>query len=223
MTGAHLALVRRAAGVAIFSALFLAPCGAQELKPIVLPKPQIQGGKPLMEALNLRQSAREFSSEKLPLQTLSNLLWAAFGTNRATGPLGRPGRTAPSAVNAQEIDIYVALPEGLFVYDEASSQLKPGLAGDFRAQAGRGEAQAAAKLIYVSDYSKLRMTQGEMLWGFTNADAGFIGQNVYLFCASAGLAAHFQTPDREALGKAMSLKPTQHALYVQTVGYPAKK
>jgi hypothetical protein len=81
--------VRRAAGVAILLALLVAPCRAQELKPIVRPKPQTQGGKPLMEALNLRQTAREFSPEKLPLQRLSNLLWAAFGVNRATGPLGR--------------------------------------------------------------------------------------------------------------------------------------
>ncbi|MGD0499624.1 MAG: SagB/ThcOx family dehydrogenase [Bryobacteraceae bacterium] len=215
-------LVRRAAGVLILLALSGSPCRAQELKPIALPKPQTTGGKPLMEALNLRQTTREFSSEKLSPQTLSNLLWAAFGVNRAQGPMGRPGRTAPSAVNAQEIDIYVALPEGLYVYDGAA-QLKPALAGDFRAQAGRGEAQAAAKLIYVSDYSKLSMAQGEMLTSFTNADVGFIGQNVYLFCASEGLAAHFQTPDREALGKALHLKPQQHALYVQTVGYPVKR
>ena len=143
--------------------------------------------------------------------------------NRAQGPVGRPGRTAPSAVNAQEIEIYVAIPEGLFVYDASANQLKPALPGDFRAQAGRGEAQAAAKLIYVSDFNKLSMAQGEMLLSFTYADVGFIAQNVYLYCASEGLAAHFQTPDRDALSKAMNLKPSQHALYVQTVGYPVKK
>jgi SagB-type dehydrogenase family enzyme len=215
--------VRRAAGVLLLFALFGLPCRGQELKPIALPKPQMTGGKPLMEALSLRQTAREFGSEKLSPQMLSNLLWAAFGVNRAQGPLGRPGRTAPSAVNAQEIDIYVALPEGLYVYDGVAQQLKPALAGDFRAQAGRGEPQAAAKLIYVSDYSKLSMAQGEMLAAFTNADVGFIAQNVYLFCASEGLAAHFQTPDRDALTKALSLKPQQHALYVQTVGYPVTR
>ena len=223
MSGKHAVLVRRSAGILILLWLFAGHCRAQDLKPIALPKPVTQGGKPLMDALGARQTAREFSSEKLPLQTLSNLLWAAFGINRAQGPVGRPGRTAPSAVNAQEIDLYVAIPEGLFIYDAPGNQLKPAQAGDFRSQAGRGEGQAAAKLIYVSDYSKLSMAQGEMLIGFTHADVGFIGQNVYLFCASEGLASHFQTPDREALGKAMNLKPAQHVLYVQTVGYPVKR
>ncbi len=214
--------LRRVAVVSILFALLGEPCRAQELKPIALPKPQTQGGKPLMDVLNARQTARSFGPEKLSQQTLSNLLWAAFGVNRAQGPLGRPGRTAPSAVNAQEIDLYVALPEGLYIYDGPGNQLKPALAGDFRTQAGRGEPQAALKLIYVSDYSKLSMAQGEMLAAFTNADVGFIAQNVYLFCASEGLASHFQTPDRESLGKALQLKPQQHALFVQTVGYPAR-
>ncbi len=203
-----------------------ARASAPELQPITLPKPETDGGKPLMQALRLRRTTREIAPDKLPWQTVSNLLWAAFGVNRPEGPMGRPGRTAPSAMNLQEIEIYLALPEGVYRYAALTHRLDPVLASDIRAQAGRRPAVAAAPLtlIYVSDTGKFaKVQQPELQIAFTNADVGFIGQNVYLFCASEGLAAWFHTPDREALAKTLRLAPEQRVLYAQTVGYPAKK
>lgn len=195
-------------------------------EPIQLPKPQTEGGKPLMQAIMQRRTTREIAPEKLPLQTLSNLLWAAFGVNRTEGPMGRPGRTAPSAMNMQEIEIYVALAEGVYRYEAVPHRLVPVMAEDIRAKAGRrpAVAQAPVTLIYVTDLGKFaKVQQSELQISFTSADVGFIGQNVYLFCASEGLAAWFHTPDREALGKALGLTGQQRVLYAQTVGYPAKK
>lgn len=199
---------------------------APELEPVTLPKPQTDGGRPLMQTLRERKTTRDIAPDKLPFETLSNLLWAAFGINRTEGPMGRPGRTAPSAMNLQEIELYVLTAEGVYRYEAVPHRLSPVLAGDLRAQAGRrpGVAQAPVTLVYVTDLSKFAKVQDrELQIGFTSADVGFIGQNVYLFCASEGLAAWFHTPDREALGKALRLGAEQRVLYAQTVGYPAKK
>ena len=154
---------------------------AQEQKPVVLPKPQTDGGKPLMQVLKERKSGRDFSPEKLPPQMLSNLLWAAWGVNR---PDGR--RTAPSASNRQEIDIYVATAEGLYLYNAKDHQLEPVLKEDIRAATGRQPfvGQAPLNLIYVADQAKMGRADDAMAY----ADTGFISQNVYLFCASEGLA-----------------------------------
>jgi len=226
---------------------------AQDLKPIELPKPQIAGGMPLMQAFSARKTTREFGAEKLPLQTLSNLLWAAFGVNRAemAGRTPKPGRTAPSAMNLQEIDLYVAFPEGVYIYKAAPHRLVPVVAKDVRAMTNRNAAAGTAPLcfIFVEDQDKRpappaktpaagappaanppagappagppqaappRATSGEV-------DAGFIGQNIYLFCASEGLNAWFYGTDREGLAKALKLRPGQRALYSQAVGYPKKK
>jgi len=193
---------------------------AQELKSVALPKPRTEGGKPLMEALKARQSTRAFGSEKLSPQMLSDLLWAAFGVNR---PGGR--RTAPSAHNWQEIDIYVALSEGTYVYNAIANTLEPVAAGDLRAATG-GQGfvkDAAANLVYVSDFSRMSgIAENEKLF-WTGADAGFIGQNVYLFCASSGLVTVIRgTVDQPLLAKAFKLRPAQHILLAQSVGYPAK-
>jgi len=199
---------------------------AEQLAPIALPKPQTEGGKPLMQAIMQRRTTREIAPDKLPLQTVSNLLWAAFGVNRTEGPMGRPGRTAPSAMNLQEIEIYVALPEGVYRYEAVPHRLAPVMAEDIRPKVGRRPAvgQAPMSLIYVTDMSKFaKVQQPEMQIGFTNADVGFIAQNVYLYCASEGLASWFHTPDREALGKLLGLSGQQRVLYAHTVGYPAKK
>ena len=207
---------------AIFLASFLDPAmtPAQELNPIQLPAPQTDGGRPLMQALKARQSAREFSQEKLPMQVLSDLLWAAWGVNR---PDGR--RTAPSASNRQEIDIYLAMANGLYIYEAQPHRLKPVLAADVRAKTGTQPfvAEAALDLIYVADYSKMATAKPEDRPIWAAADTGFIGQNVYLFCASEGLVSVFRAMvDREALGKAMNLRPDQHITFSQTVGYPRK-
>jgi len=203
--------------------LFLCPTFTlgQELKPLLLPAPQTEGGKPLMQALKDRHSTREFSSEKLPPQMLSNLLWAAFGINRPdTGK-----RTAPSAMNWQEIDVYVATAEGLYVYDAKGNKLDPILAADVRAAAGTQPfvKDAPLNLVYVADFAKTGKSSAEDRNFYTAADVGFIAQNVYLFCASEGLAVVVRgSVDRVALAKLMKLRPDQKILLAQTVGYPKK-
>ncbi len=194
---------------------------AEELKLIQLPKPQLDGGKPLMQVLKDRKSSREFSSEKLPLQVLSNLLWAASGVNRPES--GR--RTAPTASNWQEIDIYLAMAEGLYLYDAKSHLLKPVLAEDIRALAGRQPfvKDAPLNLIYVADFSRIGRGTNEEKEFFSAADTGFIAQNVYLFCASEGLATVIRANiDKPALAKTMKLGTDQKITLSQTVGYPKK-
>jgi SagB-type dehydrogenase family enzyme len=194
---------------------------AQELRPIELPKPQTDGGRPLMQALRDRHSTREFKSDKLPLPVLSNLLWAAFGVNRADS--GK--RTAPSAMDWQEIDIYVALAEGLYVYDAKAHRLNPVVAEDVRAATGKQDfvKEAPVNLVYVADLAKTGGTSLEDKIFYTAADAGFIGQNVYLFCASEGLGVVVRgMVDRPALAKLMKLRPDQRILVAQTVGYPKR-
>lgn len=193
---------------------------SQELKPIKLPEVQKDGGKSLMQALSLRKTAREFSNEKLPLQVLSNLLWAAWGINRPeTG-----GRTAPSAVNWQEIELYVAMQEGLFVYDAKANVLNPVLAKDIRAATGRQDfvKDVPVNLIYVADFSKITASDQDKVF-YSAADTGFISQNVYLFCASEGLATVVRNlVDKPALAKTMNLKDQQKVILTQSIGYPKK-
>lgn len=188
---------------------------------IVLPAPQTTGGKPLMQALNLRQSMRNFNEKQLPLQVLSNLLWAANGINRPD--LGK--RTAPTAMNSQEIDVYVAIESGLYFYDAKVNQLKCIVAKDLRAATGGQPfvAKAPVNLIFVADLLKFKRGDDKMKEFFSATDTGYISQNVYLFCASEGLATVVRGGlDRDALGKAMNLKPEQKIQLVQTVGYPAE-
>lgn len=194
---------------------------AEEIKTIQLPKPQVDGGKPLMQVLKDRKSSREFSSEKLPLQVLSNLLWAASGVNRPDS--GK--RTAPSARNWQEIDIYVAASEGLYLFDAKAHLLKPILTEDIRALTGPQSfvKDAALNLIYVADFSRIIGASNEEKEFYSAADTGFIAQNVYLFCASEGLTTVVRAMiDRPALGKRMKLRPEQKITLSQSVGYPKK-
>ena len=190
-----------------------------EPSPIQLPSPKMEGGKPLMQALKDRMTIRTFSEEKLPMQTLSNLLWAAFGINR---PDGR--RTAPSARNWQEIDIYVATPDGLFLWDPQKNLLNPILTKDIRAMTGTQPyvKEAAVDFVYVADYSRATGEGADKdVW--VGADTGFIGENVYLYCASEGLATVVRASiDRETLSKEMKLKPEQKIMFAQSVGYPKK-
>ena len=194
---------------------------AQELEPIQLLQPQMDGGKPLMQVLKDRSSSREFSTEKLPPQVLSNMLWAAFGVNRADS--GK--RTAPSASNRQEIDIYVATADGLYLYDAKAHTLKPVLAEDIRAATGRQPfvQEAPVNLIYVADFSKMGEMTAEDKVFYSAANTGFISQNVYLYCASEGLATVVRgLIDRPALAKVMRLRPDQRVVLAQSVGYPEK-
>jgi SagB-type dehydrogenase family enzyme len=193
----------------------------QELKTLILPAPQTDGGMPLMQVLKERHSTREFGSDKLPPQVLSNLLWAAFGINRPDS--GK--RTAPSAMNWQEIDIYVATADGLYVYDAKGNKLKPVLAEDVRSSAGMQPfvKDAPVNLIYVADLAKTGHASEEDKTFYTAADVGFIAQNVYLFCASEGLAVVVRgSVDRTMAAKVFKLRPDQKILLAQTVGYPKK-
>ncbi len=207
-----------------------------ELQPIVLRKPEKEGGKSVLAALWQRRTTRDIKEDKLPPQILSNLLWAAFGVNREAGPFGQPGRTAASASNSQEIDLYVALPEGIYLYEAAAHRLAPVVAGDLRAKAGgrgrrvSGAAKAPVSIIFVADvarYAQARLQEPglkdpEIQKSYYNVAAGLIAGNVYLFAASQGLAAWFHNCNKPELTAALKLRPEQRVLFAQTVGYPAK-
>ena len=215
----HLSLSVRFLVIAMFLCASFAL--GQELKPLILPAPQTDGGKPLMQVLRDRHTTREFSSDKLPTQVLSNLLWAAFGINRP----GEGKRTAPSAINWQETDVYVAMADGLYIYDAKGNKLDPVLAGDVRDMTGMQPfvKDAPVNLIYVADLAKAGKVSAEYRDLFTAAGTGFIAENVYLFCASEGLAVVVRgMVDREALAKVMKLRPDQRITLAQTVGYPKK-
>lgn len=194
---------------------------SEGLKAIQLLKPQLDRGRPLMQALKDRISSRSFSSEKLPLQVLSNLLWAAYGVNRP----GTGKRTAPSAMNRQEIDIYVATADGLYLYNAKDHILRPVIEEDIRAITGRQGyvKEAPLNLIYVADFSRMGEATREEKEFYSAADTGFIGQNVYLFCASEDLATVVRgLIDRKALARAMKLRPDQRIILAQSIGNPKR-
>lgn len=186
---------------------------------INLPPPQLNSGKSLMQALKERRSERSFAAKKLPVNVLSNMLWAACGINRPeAGKL-----TAPSAMNRQEIDVYVALPEGLYLYEANGHRLKPVISRDIRALTGKQSfvAQAPVTLIYVADFKKMGNMKDEEKSFYAATDTGFVSQNVYLFCASEGLGSVVRgSMDKDALAKAMKLSDDQKIILAQTVGYP---
>ncbi|MGO8700920.1 MAG: SagB/ThcOx family dehydrogenase [Limisphaerales bacterium] len=191
---------------------------AQDLQPVSLPPPQTAGGKPLMQALKERQTVREFSPANLPPQVLSDLLWAGDGINRPA----ISHRTAPSAMNSQEIDIYVATTEGIYVYDAKGHRLEPVASGDIRARTGSQDfvKVAPVALVLVADLARQTKAKPEDKQGYAAFDAGCITQNIYLFCASAGLATVVHETDRTGLREALHLKPDQKIIIAQSVGYP---
>jgi SagB-type dehydrogenase family enzyme len=194
------------------------PALAGTLDSITLPKPNTEGGKPLMQALNARKSGREFGAEKLPVQVLSNLLWAAFGVNRPDGH-----RTAPSASNRQTIEVYAVLPDGVYLYDAKAHRLDPVISGDLRAATGTQAfvAEAPLNLVYVSDYSKMPKASDTDKIFYSGAETGFISQNVYLYCASEGLTTVVRASvNRDALAQALKLPPDKKITLAQSVGYP---
>jgi len=195
---------------------------ADEVKPVKLPDPRTDGGKALMQALKERKSAREFSPKELPMDVMSDMLWAADGINRPDS--GR--RTAPSASNVQEIDIYVAKADGLYLYDAAANTLTQVLPDDIRALTGTQAfvKNAPVNLIYVADLSKMSKMSDEDKTFYSAADTGFISENVYLYCASAGLNTVVRALiDKAALAKAMKLRQDQKIILAQTVGYPKEQ
>lgn len=187
---------------------------------IELPVPDQRGGMPLMRALAARHSSRKFASDALPLPMLSSLLWAAFGLNRPGG------RTAPSAIDCQEVDVYVALPAGAYLYDAKSHSLKLVAASDLRRITGYQDFvdEAPLDLVYVADHRRMRMIPVALRESYASVSAGAIAQNVYLFAASSGLATVIRAwIDREAVADALGLDHDQQVLLSQTVGYPKGK
>jgi SagB-type dehydrogenase family enzyme len=209
--------------ILVLSVLLICPMSvsAEDLKMIQLLKPQIEGGRPLMQVLNDRKSTRDFSKEVLTIRVLSDMLWAAFGVNRPeTGQ-----RTAPSASNRQEIEIYVSTAEGLYLYDAKDHALQPVLAGDLRSKTGVQPfvGSAPVNLVYVADFSRMTDATDEDKVFYSAADTGFISQNVYLYCASEGLATVVRgLVNRPALARAMKLRSEQKIMLAQSVGYPKK-
>lgn len=205
--------------------VFAAEDGVTHASPalINLPKPQTDGGKPLMQALRERRTTRDFSDRKLPLQVLSDLLWSAFGVNRPDS--GR--RTAPSAYNQQEIDIYMVLPEGIYLYEPKTHGIKPVANEDFRALTGSQDfvAVAPVNFVYVADYSRMGRIKTDTDKDLYSAiDTGLIVQNVYLYCASEGLATVTHVAGQgKTLRKAMKLRPDQKIILAQTIGYEKAK
>lgn len=195
------------------------PPSGTPLEARALLPPQRAGGLPLMEALARRQSSREFASTPLDEQTLSDLLWSAAGVNRPA--LG--GRTAPSAMNAQEVLLYAAMPQGLYLYEPVAHALHLAVSSDVRRVTGYQDFvdDAALDLVYVADHGRMGMVPAAQRTAYACAAAGAMAQNVYLLCASSGLATVVRAWfDRDALAKAMGLGNDQQLLLAQTVGRP---
>jgi nitroreductase len=197
----------------------LPPAGGESLAltTMRLLSPSLSGGMPLISALASRQSRREFAPDALPGQTLSDLLWAAAGINRHE--LG--GRTAPSAMNAQEVLLYVAMPQGLFLYEPTRHELQMTVASDVRRVTGNQDFvdSAPLDLVFVADHSRMKLVPAAQRQGYAFATAGAMAQNVYLYGASQDLAVVIRAWfDRDALSKAMGLKADHQLLLSQTVG-----
>jgi SagB-type dehydrogenase family enzyme len=190
---------------------------AQEIKE--LPEPKKRGGMRLMKALNQRQSSREFVDKQMSDQMLSNLLWAAFGINRPES--GK--RTAPSSHNVQDIQIYLTTSEGAFLYLPEKNALKEIVSEDVRSKTGKQDfvANASVNLVYVSDFSEYSEGSKQQHMVTAGTHCGFIGQNVYLFCASEDLNVVFRGwIDKKLIKKTLNLKEDQHVMYSQSVGFP---
>ncbi|HTY21497.1 MAG TPA: SagB/ThcOx family dehydrogenase [Desulfomonilaceae bacterium] len=218
----HRILIATAASIAFVTVFVLSAFG-QELKPVQLPEPKLDPSKSLVQALKDRKTSREYSGDKLPEQTLSNLLWAAWGINRADS--GK--RTAPSAVNWQETDVYVSTTQGMYLYDPKGNALIPVVPGDLRpltyTQVDRFK-DAPLNLVYVADFQKMGDADEARKVMLASMDTGFIAENVYLYCASENLPTCFRVSiDKEKLGQALKLRPTQRIMGAQSVGLPKGK
>ena len=192
------------------------------MKDILLPEPQKEGGMSLREALSSRRSTRSYSDREIPLQTLSNLLWAGWGLSHGGGTL----RTAPSSHNRQEMDLYVFLSSGVYIYDAAAGALRQILQEDLRGATCIQEYafEAPLQIAMISDTSKITGKTPEGVIEAVSANAAYISENLYLACAAEGLStvARLMVPF-EQLHKVLSLRPEQRISIVQTVGYYQKK
>jgi SagB-type dehydrogenase family enzyme len=205
----------------LLAACFANPLGgAEPLEPVQLPPPETTGGMPLMQALKNRRSTKEFAPRAISQDQISNLLWAAFGINRPES--GK--RTAATAVDCQDIEIYVVFEKAAYVYEAKGHRLIPVVNRDVRSLAAtQGYAKAAPiNLIYVSDFGKMADSFKGKRESYAAFHAGAISQNVYLYCASAGLGAVVRdSVDREGLKDALNLKEDQMIVMGQSVGYAA--
>jgi nitroreductase len=215
-------MTRRQAGMGLLASTAFAEIPglamAQQPKPRGLPPPRTTGGMPLMQALRLRRSTRAYADRPLSAQTLSDLLWAAFGINRPSGD-----RTAPYWRHIMVIDVYAAMADGVWLYDPKAHSLLPHLKADLRAQTGLQDFAASAPLdlVYVAHGERMTGIPPEERRLYASVDTGFIGQNVYLFCASEGLATVFRGAiDYPKLERALKLPEQQFVTFAQTVGYP---
>lgn len=211
---------RREANATLLAAAALAamPLVARAQGAQALPAPRKDAGKPLMQALQLRRSTREFAPRPLSLQHLSDLLWAAYGINRPTGD-----RTAPYWRHVMVIDVYAVMANGVWLYDPKQHVLRPHLASDIRALTGMQEfvATAPLDLVYVAHGERMNDISPEERRLYSSVDAAFAGQNVYLYCASEGLATVFRGAiDHDKLNQAMRLDSGQFVTFAQSVGYP---
>jgi nitroreductase len=205
-----------------------------KLRTIKRPPPVFKQRTTVFEALKMRKTTRSISDKNIPLQILSDILWAAQGVNRPQGPFGIPGLTAGSASNSQEISVYVAREEGTYLYEPASHKLTPVAEGDIRALAiGPGQrmgAGAPVRLIYVVDIDKFKQAgfqepglyDTEIQKSYYFVDNGLIAQNVYLAASALGLAAWFHNCSKVELSKALKLKRNQRPLFGQTIGYASE-
>ena len=206
-------------GFAFILLLFFSLQNIAQTTTKALPRPAKSGGMPLMEALSKRSSTREFAVKDIPDQVLSNLLWAAWGINRDDSDK----RTAPSSNNKQEIDIYVFKADGVFKYVSKGHLLEVVTNEDFRTFCGKQDfvASAPLNLIYIADLSKTDQTDYTSEPAASYSNAGFIAQNVYLFCASEGLGTVVRGwVDKEMLQEKLKLKPSQKIILAQTIGFP---
>jgi nitroreductase len=214
-------MTRRQANAGLVSAAILARAsgaGAERARTKELPPPRASGGKPLIDALKLRRSIREYADRSLPPQVLSDLLWAAFGVNRPSGD-----RTAPYWRHVMVIDVYAALADGAWLYDPKQHRLERRLDAGVRSQTGTQDfvGTAPLNLIYVAHGERMQDISPEERRLYASVDTGFIGQNVYLFCASEGLATVFRgSVDTKKLGATMQLGDGQFVTFAQSVGYP---
>ncbi len=198
-----------------------APALIAEGEIIKLNQPDLNKGISIMQALKKRKTIRDISDRKLSLQQLSELLWAADGINRPDGK-----RTSPAAMARYSVDIYVVLPEGVYLYDVAKHQLTRIVKGDFRKLAGQQDFVyvAPVNLVYVLNLKNWKNTpmpvskEKRDLW--VRFEVGFLAQNVYLYCASEGLASVVRgLIDEKKFSEVIKVKPEQVVL-AQTIGHP---
>jgi nitroreductase len=214
-------ITRRQVSAGLVSGALAAAQGiaAQEPTVMELPVPRADGGKPLIQTLRLRRSIREYADRPLPTQVLSDLLWSAFGINRpASGD-----RTAPYWRHIMVIDVYATMADGVWLYDPKRHALLSHLRADIRAQTGMQDfvATAPLNLVYVAHGERMQDITPEERRLYASVDTAFIGQNVYLFCASEGLATVFRgAVDYKKLASTMQLGTDQFVTFAQTVGYP---